>query len=352
MTDKKEEDKTKKLREELEALKDERLLLEEKLELQSTSWLYSHHLLLSISFGVAYGAIIGNLIYLLAYSLSPLTVSDAFTQSLLFVLVLFIILGIPPIAIVPPIVLLKAPRFALKSLLAYFLSFFLFESLILYADPVHIFASQYQGFERLTRGVFPLIFFQYWLMAFALILAPQLVRRCGHRLVLDGSAFSFEVDADITTVSEQLNKLEEDFRFVLDRSSSKPDRLYFKRTSKKETIVLQFFLQSKGNKTDVGLVMHSIVNDIPMRAGREKVNRIGKTLMKWIEVHQDSTVLATTNDPLITKIIQDSKESFYRQPFGLPSKKVVKQFLKDHWKDFAVITSVLVAIFAWLFPLK
>ena len=353
MSDKKEEAKSKKLREELEALKDEKLLLEEKLQLQSTRWLYSHNLSLSICLGVAYGAIIGNLLYLIIYFLNVFKPFNSLPLYVSLPFALFAIFGIPIIATFPLIVMLKAPSFASKSLGAYIVSFFIFESLILYVDPLQtmLIPLQYQGVDRLTSGVFPVTIIQFLFSTLSLLFAPQIAKRCGYRVVLDGSVFSFEVDADIVTVSKQLNKLEEDFSFVLDRSNSKPNKLFFAKISEKENIVLQIFLQPKENKTEVALVMHSITNDIPMRAGREATERIGKTLMKWIEVSNDFTVLVTENEHL-SKVIREASKSFYRQPIALPSKRVVKEFLREHWKDIAVITSVIVAVLAWLFPLK
>lgn len=348
-----EEDRLIKLREKLETLKDEKRSLEEKIQLQRTKWLYSHHLSLSFCLGVAYGAIIGFLIYLMIYFLSAFEPFNSLPSHVSVPLALFLIFGTPIIAIFPPIVVFKAPRFAFQNLSAYLFSFLFFESLIIYVDPFHamLVPLQYQGVDRLTSGVLPITMFQFLFAALSLIFAPQIARRCGYRLVLDGSAFSFEVDADIATVSKQLNKLEEDFNLLFDSSISKPNKLFFTKTHGKQNIVLQFFLQSKEDKTEVALVMHSITNDIPMRAGRGAVERIGKTLMKWIEVSNDFAVLATQNARL-NEIIQEASKSFYRQPIAFPSKKVAKEFLREHWKDIAVITSVVVAVLAWIFPLK
>lgn len=340
-----------KRRGELEAIKQENLLLKEELQLQRTNWLYSHHLSLSILLGVTVSVIIVLLVYVGMHSLRIfISFNILENEYLAGGLFLFVLLGIPIIAILPLILVLKAPSFSYASLRAYLVSFFFFETLMIYVDPLHVWMPSYQGPSEQIGMALALSFTQCMLLALAVIASPQITRKCGYRQVLAGSALSFEVDADITNVSKQLNKLEQDFNLVFDRSVSKPNKLYFTKFHEKKETVLQFFLRPKENKADVVLVMHLIKNDIPMRARRDEVERIGKTLMKWLEFSNHFSVLATENEQLINEIVQESKKSFYRQPVALPSKKVVKEFLRDHWKDFLIIITVVVAVLAWLFP--
>lgn len=253
------------------------------------------------------------------------------------------------IAILPPIILLKAPRFTFNSLRTYLVSFLFFGSLILYMDPMHRVAGE--GLEKLSNAV-PVAVMQSLMISLVFLFVPQLAKRCGYRLVLGGSASSFEVDANIAAVSKQLNRLEEDFNVFLDRSNSAPDRLYFAKAYEKEKRVFQFFLMPKENKTDVVIVAHSIRNDIPMRAEPEEVRRIGRIFMKWLEVSGDFVVHETEKKTIITKAVEESKKTFYRHPTALPSKRVVVEFLSDHLKDIAIIISLVIAVLAWLFPYR
>lgn len=278
--------------------------------------------------------------------------SHGLAEQFILGLGIFMLLGFPCFSILPPILLLKAPKFATNSSIFYLFSFVLFESLIIQLDPMHMLMTQYQGVERLIEVVFPVVFFQGMILGLTLVFIPLIADRCGYRLVLDGSVFGFEVDADITAVWKQLNNLEEDFNLVLGKRSDKASLLYFTKTIGKRKTILQFFLRPNENKTDVVLVMHSITNDVLTRAGRDEVERIGRTFMKWVEISKDYTVRATENENLFNEIGQESKKSFYRQPVAFPSKRVVKEFLREHWKDIAVILSLLVALLSWLLPLR
>lgn len=337
---------SKNLREEISSLKDENLRLKEELQLQKASWLYSHHLSLSIGLGATYGAILGSLPYIIL-SISHLVVPpDEFADAILAIFLL-LILAIPALAPLPLVALLKIPKFAIRSFLVYVPSFCFFESLIFYLDPLNLLYPRYEGFERLGQ-VLPFPFLQLLLISVVLIFLPQIIERCGYRFVLTGSTFSFEVDASITEVAQQLNKLEEDFNLVSYRLHSKPDALYFTKTQGKNKTFLQFFLRGEGDKSDVVLVMHSVVNDIPMRTERHEVEKLGKTLLKWLEASKDFTVRETKKE--IANAVQESRKTFYRQPVVLPSGKVARAFLKDHWKDILLIISLLIAFIAWLFP--
>lgn len=159
MTDE-EEDSSKKLREQLEALRDEKILLEEKLKLQKTNWLYSHHVSLAICFGVMYGLIIAFIVYIVMYALTISPVSSGLTSQVIVAFGFFMFLGFPCFSILPPILLLKAPKFATNSVIFYLFSFVFFESLFIYFDPLHMWMTQYQGVERLSEVVFPMVFMQ------------------------------------------------------------------------------------------------------------------------------------------------------------------------------------------------
>lgn len=353
MTNKKEKN-AERPNEELEKLRDEVVQLKERLQLQKTSLLYSHHLLWSVCLGIGYGAIIGNLIYIIMSFLPSTTLLPEVVEMFVSVLYLMLYLGFPVFAYIPYVVVLRAPEFSYKSWYAYFVSFFLFAGLAIYLDPLNSVLSQYEGVERLTQAVVPMLFFHIIIMGVFSLIVQRFAENCGYKLALDGSTFSFEVSADLPTVSKQLEKLEEDFRFVRGASSAKPEQLYFEKLriypSKMERTVLQVFLQSRETKTDVVLVMHSVKNDIPMRTGRNEVRKIGETLMKWLELSKGFTVLKTENKRLVNDMIQKSKKSFYRRPVTLPSARTVKRFFREHWKDILVIISFIVAVLAWLFP--
>jgi len=336
---------------ELEAIKQENLLLKEELQLQRTSWLYAHHLSLSILLGVAIGVLVALLSYVGMGSLRIVASFDILrNEYLIGSLILFVLLGIPLIAAPLLILVLKAPSFSYASLRTYLVSFFFFETLMTYVDPLHIWVvSNQEPIDRIGMA-FGLSLTQSLVIALFVMATPQIAGKCGYRQVLDGSALSFEVDTDITNVSKQLNELEEDFNLAFDKPSSKPDKLYFTKTHDNKETVLQFFLRPKEKKTDVILVMHSIRNDIPMRSRRDEVERIGKSLMKWLEFSNHFSVRETQNEQLVKEIVQESKKSFYRQPVALPSKKVVGGFLRAHWKDFLIILSVVVAVLSWLLP--
>jgi len=343
--------------EELEKLRDENQRLEEILHLQKTSWLYSHHFLWSVLFGIGYGAIIGNSIYIVTYAtrvLGSTTLLPEIVDIAVTILFLILYLGFPIFAYIPYVIAIKAPDFSRKSWYAYSASFLFFASLIIYVDPLKLFLPQYEGIERLTQVVPPMVFFHALLMAFFSSFVQRFTEKCGYKLVLDGSTFCFEVDADIPTVLKQLEKLEEDFRFVQVSSLTKPNLLYFEKLrvlpSKMKRMVLQIFLQPRENKTDVVFVMHSIKNDIPMRTLRDEVRKIGETLMKWLELSKNFTVLETENEGLANDMIQKSKKSFHRQPVKLPSRKTANEFLKLHYKDILIVISLTVALLAWLFP--
>ncbi len=351
------EDNSERQDEELEKLRDKNLRLEENLHLQKTSWLYSHHLLWSVLFGIGYGAIIGNSIYIALYTtnaLGSITLLPEIVKIVVGILFLIFYLGFPIFAYIPYVIAIKAPDFSRRSWYAYSISFLFFASLIFYVDPLKLIFPQYEGIERLTQAVPPMVFLHVFLMAFFSSFVPRFTEKCGYKLVLDGSTFCLEVDADIPTVSKQLEKLEEDFRFVQVRPLAKPDLLYFEKLrvlpSKMKRMVLQIFLQPRENKTDVVFVMHTIKNDIPMRTRHDEVRKIGETLMKWLQLSKNFTVLETENERLVNDMIQKSKKSFYRQPVRLPSRKTASEFLRLHYKDILIVVSLMVAFLAWLFP--
>jgi hypothetical protein len=338
---------SKKLEEKLRVLTERNQLLEEELQLQRTNWLYSHYLSLSVCIGIVYGAAVASLIYIGEY----LIFHSIFLRTFYTILATFVYFAIPSIAVFLLILLVKAPGLAFNSLRIYVFSFWLFLSLIFYLDPGQRVTWIYHGVEKVYYAV---LFSATTTISIAIsfLFVPQVAQRCGYRLVLKGSALSFEIDSDLPKVSEQLSKLEEDFNLVLDKSSSKPDRLFFAKSHGGQKTVLQFFLRSKENVTDVVLVAHSIRNDIPMRTGYKEFVRIGKSLLKWLEVSGSFTIHETDNESLITEMIEESEKSFYRRPVVLPSKEIIGEFLIDHYKDIMIIVSVVVAILAWLFPLE
>lgn len=336
--------------EELETIKEENLRLKEELQLQRTNWLYSHHFSLSILFGVMYGSAVAFFTFFAMYALNSILDSYGLATQVIVGLGFFVFLVVPLLSLLLAILFLKAPRFAIRSSGFYLFSFVFFEGLLLYIDPLNMWSPQYQGVDRLNEVVFPILAVQMMFLVFALLLAPSIADRCGYRFVLDGSVFGFEVDADIDAVRKQMNTLENDFNLVQDRRSGEPNLLRFTKTIEKKKIVLQFFLRPKEEKTDVVLIMRSVTNDIPMRADRGEVERIGKTLMKWLEVSNNYKVRAIEEESLFNEVSKESMESFYRQPVALPSKKVVKESLRKHWKDLAIILSLLIAALAWLFP--
>jgi len=340
----KDEDKSKTHTKELEALKKEISLLKETLQLQRTNWLYSHHLSLSICFGAIYGVVIGTLVYFIGCQKLYLDIPGLFLS-------LFTILGIPVIAILPPIPLLKAPKFAFNSLRSYSVSFFLYITFIGYIDPLTGWARQYQGVERLS-SILSVTMVQWLIVTLFVLFVPQIAKHCGYRLVLNGSTFTFEADADVVTVMEQLKRLEEDFNVELDRSIKALDRLYFTRHYEKEKTVLQFFLRQRESKTDVVLVMHSIRNDIPMKTEYEKLKKIGKSVITWLETSNVRGVRENPNESFAADTLQESDKSFKRQAFAFPSKKTFSAFFHEHWKDILVIISVAIAVLSWIFPFR
>ncbi|MGA2768661.1 MAG: hypothetical protein ABSF24_10160 [Candidatus Bathyarchaeia archaeon] len=330
------------IKEEVKILKEEKINLEEKLQLQKSNWLFSHHRLFSISFGLAYGLAIACLIYFLAYIFSSTSLSFGETGiSTLFV--------IPLISAFPPALWIRAPRFTIDGLRIYVFSFMFFETMILYFDPTHTAFTTYQSNERISSALGVSVFLGF-LVAFSVALAIPIVKKCGYRLVLNGSAMSFTANADVNIVMEQLKKLEEDFNLTLSRKTS--NSLYFVKTYGNKKSVLQFLLRPADGRTDGVLVMHSVVNDIPMRPDPKEIKTIGETLLKWFVASTGLEVATTENRPLIDESIQESKRSFYRQAIALPSKKSARKFLDEHWKDIALIVSVVVAVVAYLFPRK
>lgn len=184
------------------------------------------------------------------------------------------------------------------------------------------------------------------------IFVPQIAKYCGYRSVLSGSAISFEIDDNSEAISKQLTTLEEDFNLIMDRSGSGKNRFCFRKKYGKKESVLQVLLRQKDEKTDVVLIMHLIKNDIPMKVEHGEVERVGKSLIKWLEVSGNFKVYETKNETLVSEMVQESKKTFYRHPFALPSKKVASQFLKEHWKDIALVVSVAVAVLSYVFPFK
>jgi len=344
----------------MDVLRDEIRALEQELSLQKASWLYSHHRLYSICFGILYGAITGGLHYVILGLLthtersigydSPLLYG--FAGSVLMALFLIVIFGIPTIAFLPMLLMLKAPRFALRSMFFYVVSFLFFSSLFLYIDPWFVLISSIRETDR-TSSVASFAILQTLALTFLILFAPQIAQRCGYRHVLDGSTLSFEINANIAEVSKQLEEVEEDFNLTLDRARSRPNAFFFFRGSREnKKMVLQIFLRPEDDKTNLLVVMHSIVNDVPIKTKPAIVERLGGALMRWLEVSRGFTVLATQNKSLTDEIIKESKESFYRQSVGLPSRKVVRDFLRDHWKDIVIIISAIVAFLSWVFPFR
>jgi len=352
LTKETEESTKKKTTDELKKLRDENRQLTEKLHLQKTNWLYSHHHLSAICLGIGFGAILGSSSYIIWYAIDFIRFIPENVRAVFSVLGLMIVLGFPFFAYVPYIILAKAPSFSYKSWFFYLFSFFLFESLMLYVDPLNIFSPQYQGFERLERAITPLVTILFIAASFCTVFIDNLTERCGYKLVLDGSIFCFEVNAEDHTVLRRLEKLDEDFNLLSVRSFRKPQRVYFTGIRNKKKTIFQFFLKPKKNKTDVALVVHSIENDIPMRTQYDSVSRIGKTIMTWLRASGDFEVRETVNENLVQEAIRGSEESFHRQPVNLPSRKATKAFFKAHWKDIVVILSLLVALMSWLLPFK
>jgi len=108
----KSEENSKKVEEELEACKKKNVLLEDQLRLQKTNWLYSHHRFLSICVGMMYGLLIVGIINFIEYTLSS---QSFYADTLGLALTLFIFLGVPLIAVMVLIPLLKAPNLAFNS---------------------------------------------------------------------------------------------------------------------------------------------------------------------------------------------------------------------------------------------
>lgn len=341
------EENPSKLKDELEALKEKNALLEEQLSMQKKSWLYSHHLSLSICAGTLYGLVVASVIYLTAYFLYL----QRFYIDFLVPIFLFVFYAFPLIAVMLFVPLVRAPRFAFNSLRMYLFSFWFFESLILYTDPLCFFIFTSSSSDRFNQ-IFSIVALQALFVAFLVIIVPQLANYWGYSLVLNGSAMSFEVDADSDTISGQLSKLEEDFNLVFEKSNSEGNRFLFTKLYEKKKSVLQIFLRQKENKTEVALVMHSIKNDIPMKTDYEELERVGKSLMKWLETIGKMTVHEANNEGLIAEVAQDSKKIFYRHPIKLPSKTMVGHFLKGHWKDIALVITVITAMLSWIFPLR
>lgn len=337
------------LKEELEVQKEKNTLLEEKLQLQKTSLLYSHNLILAILFGVVYGSFISVFVYLIEWFCSIQGLYRSI-EPFSIVFFLFIFIGIPAIAAVPPVLVLKAPSFLRKELAIYALSTLFVTILTIYFDPLERgFVSSSIGSDRLMI-ILLIAFFQFLSTFLGVAAAFLIVDQFGYRVVFSGSAFSFEVDADIKTVTEQMKKLEEDFNLVLYESLGGPNKLYFTKTYGKEKIVLQIIFRQRDRKTEAILVMHSIVNDVPMRTGQEELRRIGRSIARWLESSRNFRIVETQDKTLIAEAVQEATKSFYRRPVTMPSRNTVKKFLKGHWKDILIITSFLIAILAWLFP--
>lgn len=330
--------------EEAESLREENLLLREQLELQKKHWLYSHHTSLSILLGFVYGAIVTGMIYIVEYFLS---VQQFYTG--MYGLLMYAV--IPVIALLAIMITLKAPNFMSKTSKTYLLSFAFFEIWILYFDPLQRLTTPTGsvGTSRLI-SVTMLVLIQMIVLALPILSVPELAKFFGYKLVLDGSAVGFEVDADNNTLSRQLGELEKDFNVTRDERGKKSNRFYFTKVYGKQKTVLQFFLQSNEAKSRVVLVMHSVRKDIPMRPDGVELNRIGRSIMAWLGASNNLSVREIKDKALIADAIEQSKRSFHRQAIAIPPKKMVWGFLKSHWKDIAIIVTIIVAILAWLFP--
>lgn len=334
------------LKEEVMILREENINLKEKLQLQKSNWLFSHHLLLSVCLAATYGLTIPSLVYFITYVLD-ITLPYNSNSSLYLVLGFFIIFGIPVISPFPPVLLLRSPRFATNALRGYVFFFILFETLVLYWDPLQRISSNPQGIAKLSEAFNVSVLIGLFLAA-SVVLAVATVRKCGYRTILSGSARSFTANADVNIVLEQLKKLEEDFNLTLERKTS--NSLYFVKTYGNKKSVLQFLLRSTDGRTDGVMVMHSVENDVPMKPDPKELKRISETLLKWLATSTGLEVAGTENGPLIDEALQESKRGFYRQAVALPSRKSAKKFLEEHWKDIGLIVSVVVAVVAWLFP--
>jgi len=337
-------------RNKLEALTEENLLLNEKLQLRRTNWLYSHHLSYSIMLGVFYGFVISLVSNGFFYILKFVPNSEGISAIFSVGLIIFNLLFFPAVSIFLLVFLLKAPRFSFQTIIFFLLSFPFFEWLLLYFNPViETFFVQSPNSVQLMTLVTIFTGPQTMVAAYALLFVPQFANRCGYRLVLSGSSFSFQVDSDHKTVSKQLSKLGECFK-VRQQKSNDPLHLTFTKITRKKKSLLQFFLRPKDGKTVVILFMHSITNDVPLRALRIEVEKIGKPIMKWLEVTTASSVQEIKDKNLLNEINKKSKTSLHDRQLTLPSMRVVKDFFVEHWKEFGIITSILVAILAWIFP--
>lgn len=354
------ESNVEKAKDELDVLKDDIRALQQELDLQKANWLYSHHKLYSVCFGIVYGGTIAGLHYLILGILGQIALSIRDDPSLLHglagnilaVSTAIIFLGVPTIAFLPMVLILKAPRFALRSMFFYMVSFFSFSCLIYYVDPWSVLMYSTSGADR-ASAIIGYAFVQVFSLTFLVLFAPQIAQRCGYRHVLEGSPLSFEINANSTAVSEQLDEVEQDFNLTLDRARSRPNAFFFFRGSPdNKKMVLQIFLRPKDGKTDLLVIMHSIVNDIPLKVKHAIAERLGAALMRWLEQSGSFTVVAAQKKNLDDEVIKESKASFLRQSVGLPSKKVIGEFVRDHWKDIVIIISLIIAFLAWVFPFR
>ena len=331
----------------IEALKEDNLGLQEKLELQKTKWLYSHHLLASSLLGVVYSVVIAVLLYLLEIYLGQqsyggdlnIPVSALLVSAFLF------------LSVIPPILLARAPSFASRLIMFYTVSFPFSLVVIYYTDPMRWMVISGDGTFRLWSAAFLAMIHEIPLLV-ASSFRQSIERKFGYRTVLDGSAFSFTVHGDLLQIFEQLRTLGDDFTFELRSEDSQTKKLLFFKDEGKKATVIQFFFSQIKDRTRITLVMHSIEKDIPMRLSHDEFNRTARILMKWLEIKGGFAITAASQPSISDIALIESKKSFNRQPFRLPSRHYLAEFLRNHAKDALVIISIIIAIVAYLFPRK
>jgi len=242
---------------------------------------------------------------------------------------------------------IAAPQFALKTSIAYSLSCLVFLTFYLYID---------QGVHKLNFGgsvlsaglilAFFIILPTFMTTLFTSFLTP----RRGYRTILDGSVLVFEVRAEIDDLFEELKNVPKDFNLFLERNDSKKHTIYM--TTGKGRTVMQFILlpSEDPSKARLAITLHSIRKDVPMKGDFGRLRTIGLTLLEWLRVKKGWTS-SQYNDTILNNTVLDiSANSFKRQPVRLPSRVAVSSFFENHWKDFVIAISLMIAVLAWLFP--
>lgn len=326
-------DETNRLRERVTTLEEEIRILKETQERKK--WIHGHQTLLSTIIGITLGVFATTIVYVVLWDLSPHT---KFSGWFAFVL-LFIILWVPPLAIfLPSVVYVRAPKFSVKSYRAYITTILFVETFLVFIDPLHLSLFTEMGLQSL------LAFFSLFQLIplFGLsAVVTMLARYVGYGVVLQGSTLCFEVESNYDDLRKKLEELDEDFNFSFDSFDNAVGSLNYRKENRR----IQIFLKTaKNRKTHLVFVLHSTENDLPKSVGSDEIRRLVKGIIGWLEAEVNTQFTEVQDSPFLKQVINDSEKIFVRRAAGIPSKKEIILWSRNHWKDIALVLSTIAAL--------